>query len=150
MILILVSLSYALQISGTALLASKIIGLSRKKIIDRAAGNSVSIILNKNKESFIMKENYIAILNENFSATTGLIWVTLGIIINILNSEREFNSLYIILLSIALSIAIYLLTNYISDKIVKVYTKKWDNYIKLDFVPNGTSAVMMDFQNEKE
>lgn len=147
---IILSLSYALQISGTALLASKIIGINRNKIMDRATGTSITIILNKKKEPFIMKDVYNSILSENLIATFGLIGVVIGIIINILNSQIEYNKLCVIILSIILSVIIYLLTKYISNKLIGIYTKKWKKYIKLDIVPNGATAISIDLENEKE
>lgn len=133
----------ALRVVGTALLAIKLIGLRRNTIVKKCIGKS--LIIDKNKKLYVIKEHYIEMFEENAFATIGIINIIISEILNLFYNPNKGNIYVSAIKSIIYSVSLLLLSKAIVYILTKHINKKEDKLIEVDnkLINEGAQAVQI-------
>lgn len=142
----------ALRIIGTMLLAIKLIGFDRNKIIKKCVGKS--LIINDEKNVYIIKSHYLDMLKENIYATIGIIYVILAEILNLFLNDILINisQLKTITYTIIAGSGLLLISYLVVKLCLSYINKKENKMINVDnnLIEDGAIAVQLLEEDEKE
>lgn len=141
----MLELIISLRVVGTILLAIKLVGIERNKIIKKCIGQS--LIIDEEKNVYIIKEHYLEMLKENIYATVGIVYIIIGEIMNLFltNNITRNEQIKIIAITIIIAVILYILSDLSVKGILKCVDKKENKMIKLDnkIIEEGAVAVQI-------